>query len=65
MRTNIEIDDKLMKNAMKLTGLSTKKEVVGFALQELINRKSQIDPRSILNDVEIDPNYDYKSLRQG
>jgi Arc/MetJ family transcription regulator len=28
MRTNIEIDDKLMKKAMKATGATTKKAVV-------------------------------------
>lgn len=28
MRTNIVIDDELMENALKVTGLATKKEVV-------------------------------------
>lgn len=41
MRTNIVIDDKLMKEAMKLTGLNTKKEVVDMSLTTLIRLKKQ------------------------
>lgn len=36
MRTNIDIDDRLMRDAMKATRLKTKKEVVNAALKELI-----------------------------
>jgi Arc/MetJ family transcription regulator len=41
MRTNIDIDDKLMKQAMKATGATTKKEVVHTALKTLIRLSSQ------------------------
>lgn len=41
MRTNIEIDDELMKTAMKLSGLKTKKMVVHKALKVLINRQKR------------------------
>jgi len=41
MRTNIVIDDELMDQAMRLTGLRTKKEVVEAALKELIVHKKQ------------------------
>ncbi|MBP6430742.1 MAG: type II toxin-antitoxin system VapB family antitoxin [Ferruginibacter sp.] len=36
MRTNIDIDDKLLKEAMKYVKLSSKKELVNHALDELI-----------------------------
>ncbi|WP_119269114.1 type II toxin-antitoxin system VapB family antitoxin [Taklimakanibacter deserti] len=36
MRTTIEINDKLMKRAMKMAGTSTKRETVERALQVLI-----------------------------
>lgn len=36
MRTNIDIDDKLMHEAMAATKLKSKKEVVHVALNELI-----------------------------
>ena len=41
MRTNIEIDDKLMSEAIKLTGLTTKREVVDTALRELLRLRRQ------------------------
>ncbi|MBX9879482.1 MAG: type II toxin-antitoxin system VapB family antitoxin [Candidatus Obscuribacterales bacterium] len=37
-RTNIELDEKLVKKAMKLTRLSTKKELVNYALAELVRQ---------------------------
>jgi Arc/MetJ family transcription regulator len=41
MRTNIEIDDDLIKEAMKLTGIKTKKEVVEKALANMVSLKKQ------------------------
>ncbi|MDY6979896.1 MAG: type II toxin-antitoxin system VapB family antitoxin [Pseudomonadota bacterium] len=41
MRTNIEIDDKLMADVLKATGLKTKKEVVELGLKTLIRIKKQ------------------------
>ncbi|MEW6419717.1 MAG: type II toxin-antitoxin system VapB family antitoxin [Nitrospirota bacterium] len=37
-RTNIVIDDRVVEEAKKLTSLKTKKEVVDFALRELVNQ---------------------------
>jgi Arc/MetJ family transcription regulator len=44
MRTNIEIDDKLMGQAMKATKIKSKKELVNYALEELIrlNRRKKM-----------------------
>ena len=36
-RTNIEIDDKLIKEGLKVTHLRTKKELVNYALEELLS----------------------------
>ena len=41
MRTNIEIDDKLMADALKATGLTTKKAAVELGLRTLIQLKRQ------------------------
>lgn len=38
MRTNIDIDDKLIEEARRLTGLPTKKAIVEAALEEMIRR---------------------------
>ena len=47
MRTNIEIDDKLMADALKATGLSTKKEAVELGLKALIKLKKQSSIRAL------------------
>lgn len=36
MRTNIELDDALIAEAMELTGLSTKKATIDLALRDLV-----------------------------
>jgi len=41
MRTNIVIDDKLIERGMRYTGIRTKKQLVDFALKELIQRKER------------------------
>jgi Arc/MetJ family transcription regulator len=41
MRTNIVIDDKLMSDALKATGLDTKREAVELGLKTLIKLKKQ------------------------
>lgn len=47
MRTNIEIDDKLMKAAMKATGKSTKRETVEEALRRTIEMETHLDIRKL------------------
>lgn len=42
MRTNIEIDDRVMKEAQRLLGTSTKRETVDTALRELVARHHRI-----------------------
>ena len=39
-RTNIELDDKLVEKAMRLTGAQTKREVVNIALRRLVEKGS-------------------------
>ncbi len=41
MRTNIVIDDQLMSDALKVTGLTTKKEAVELGLKLLVKQNKQ------------------------
>lgn len=41
MRTNIEIDDQLMADVMRVTGAKTKREVVEEALRTLLQIRRQ------------------------
>jgi len=48
MRTNIEIDGRLMAQVKRLSGMKTKREVVEYALDNLVKmlaRKSLIELR--------------------
>jgi Arc/MetJ family transcription regulator len=37
-RTNIELNDKVLKEALKLTKMKTKKDLVNYALEELVKK---------------------------
>jgi len=52
MRTNIEIDDRLMAEAMAATGLTTKRETVEAALRLLARRKRQAGIRDLFGQVD-------------
>jgi len=47
MRTNIDIDDKLMGDVLKATGLRTKKDAVELGLKTLIRLKKQENIRAL------------------
>jgi Arc/MetJ family transcription regulator len=47
MRTNIDIDDKLMKKAIRASGEKTKKGAVVAALQLMVNLKDQEKVRDL------------------
>ena len=45
MRTNIVIDDKLMKDTLKATGAKTKREAVELGLRTLLRLRQQEEIR--------------------
>jgi Arc/MetJ family transcription regulator len=47
MRTNIVIDDQLMKDALRVTGLKTKREAVELGLRTLLRLRQQEDIRRL------------------
>jgi Arc/MetJ family transcription regulator len=52
MRTNIEINDKLMKDALKATGVKTKKEAVELGLKALIRLKKQENIKNFRGELK-------------
>ncbi len=38
LRTNIELDEELVSEAMKLTHMKTKKELVNYAIREVVRK---------------------------
>jgi Arc/MetJ family transcription regulator len=52
MRTNIEIDDQLMRQAMRSTGARTKKAVVEAGLRLLVRIHAQTGIRELRGKVQ-------------
>ncbi|HYX25506.1 MAG TPA: type II toxin-antitoxin system VapB family antitoxin [Thermoanaerobaculia bacterium] len=63
MRTNIVLDDDLLSEAIRVTGMKTKKEVVHEALRLLIATKKRKNLLDLKGKIELAPGYDYKTLR--
>jgi Arc/MetJ family transcription regulator len=63
VRTNIEIDDKLMAQAIKLTGLPTKRAVVEEGLRLLVRVRKQAQALKALRGLGWEGDLD--EMRQG
>jgi Arc/MetJ family transcription regulator len=63
MRTNIEIDDKLMKQAMAATGAVTKKAAVEACMRQTVQLKEQAKIRELFGKVQWEGDLD--AMREG
>ena len=52
MRTNIVIDDKLMSDTLRATGLKTKREAVELGLKTLLRLQQQTELRKLRGKYE-------------
>ena len=58
MRINVEVDDRLMEELLRLTKLKTKREVVGLGLQTLLRLKHQEQIRELRGKLTWDGDLD-------
>ena len=58
MRTNIEIDDELIRDAMRVSGLKTKRSAVEEGLRLLVRLNRQGEVRSLFGQVRWEGNLD-------
>ena len=63
MRTNIVLDDDLVKEAFKHSKATTKKDLVHEALRELIRARSGKSLLALHGKIRFADGYDYKKLR--
>ncbi|HVA13371.1 MAG TPA: type II toxin-antitoxin system VapB family antitoxin [Stellaceae bacterium] len=63
MRTNIEIDDKLLSEAMTAAGLSTKRATVEEGLRLLVRVRAQVEALAELKGLGWEGDLD--EMRQG
>jgi Arc/MetJ family transcription regulator len=52
MRTNIVIDDKLMRDTLRATGVKTKREVVELGLRALLRLRQQEEIRGFRGKLD-------------
>lgn len=64
MPTNLAIDDKLLKEALRLGKRRTKKATVNEALLEYVQRRKRLKMLDAFGTIGFDPRYDYKAERQ-
>ena len=65
MRTNIVLDDSLVKKALKLSRMKTKKELVNQALKEFVENRKRLNLMDLVGKIEFAKDYNYKALRIG
>lgn len=64
MRTNVVIDDELMDEAIKLSGIKTKKDVISYALREFVAARKKKNLLDLAGRIEFQEDYDHKALRE-
>jgi Arc/MetJ family transcription regulator len=65
MRTNIVLDDELIKEAFKFSDVKTKKDLVNLALKEFIDSHKRKNLMDLHGNIVFEEGYDYKALREG
>jgi Arc/MetJ family transcription regulator len=63
MATNLQIDDRLIQEALELSEHRTKRAVVEAALQEYVQHRKQLGILELFGTIEYDEQYDYKMQR--
>ena len=64
MRTNIVIDDALLREAFSVSRAKTKKDLVHEALKELIRLRKRKDLTELAGKIDFFQGYDHKELRK-
>ena len=63
MATNLNLDDTLLEEALKLSGKRTKRDAVNAALAEFVSRRKQRRILELFGKLEWDTRFDYKKER--
>jgi Bacterial antitoxin of type II TA system, VapB len=64
MATNIDIDETLLDEALRVGGHRTKKATVNEALAEYVLHRKQAGVVRLFGTIDMDPAYDYKKQRR-
>ncbi len=64
MSISLDIDERLLRDALKIGGHSTKKATVTEALKEYIQYRMQLRALDLFGKIDFDPAFDYKKHRR-
>jgi Arc/MetJ family transcription regulator len=64
MRTNVVLDDELIDEAKRLTGIKSKRALIDEALRVLIQTRRRKSLLDLQGKIQFAEGYDYKRLRQ-
>jgi Arc/MetJ family transcription regulator len=63
MRTNIVLDDDLVREGFRLTEARTKRELIHMALEELIRVRRKRNLAELAGRIELRDDFDHKAMR--
>jgi Arc/MetJ family transcription regulator len=64
MRTNIVLDDNLVREAFKYSKATTKKDLIHCALREYVQNHARRNLSDLKGRIAFRNGYDYKKMRQ-
>ncbi len=64
MPTNLALDDRLIEEARRVGGHTTKKDAVNAALDEYIRRRKQLEVLKLFGTIDYDETYDPSESRR-
>ena len=64
MPMNLKLDDKLIKEAIRLGNFKSKQEGVNTALAEFVHSRQRLRVLELSGKIDFDPKWDYKKLRR-
>jgi Arc/MetJ family transcription regulator len=65
MRTNINLDDRLVEEAFKVSRAKTKKDLIHEALEEFVRNRRRLNLLDLEGQIEFTKGYNYKQMREG
>ena len=64
METKIDIDEKLIQDALSVSGLQNEEELINEALMEYIKLKKRKDLTELAGKIEFSQDFDHKKFRE-
>lgn len=64
MTTQVVLDDQMIEEGLRMTGLRTQQELLALALAELIRSRSKKNLLDLAGEIRFREGFDHKALRE-